>query len=148
MSFPEHPYADVARYADDYFPQVARAAASVDRAELRKAAALLGEAYRSGATVYVCGNGGSSSLADHLACDHLKGIQTDTEVRPRVVTLSANVALLTAVANDIAFADVFVYPLATLARKGDVLVAISGSGDSENVVRACAWAKEHGLLVV
>jgi D-sedoheptulose 7-phosphate isomerase len=148
MAFPDHPYADVAQYCDDYFERLARAAASVDRAGLAKAADLLRTAYRSRATVYVCGNGGSASLADHLACDHLKGVQTDTALLPRVVSLSANVALLTAVANDIAFEDVFLYPLRTMAGPGDVLVAVSASGDSENVVRAAAWAKEHSLGVI
>ena len=87
---------------------------------------------------------GSASMADHMACDHLKGVQTDTPLLPRVVSLSANVALLTAVANDIAFEDVFLYPLRTMARSGDVLVTVSASGDSENVVRAAAWAREQG----
>lgn len=148
MTFPDHSYADIARYCDDYFGQLARAASSVDRAAVQRAAVRLREAYRSGATVFVCGNGGSSSMADHMACDHAKGIQTDTSLLPRVVSLSANVALLTAVANDIAFEDVFVYPLRTMARAGDVLVAVSASGDSENVVRAAAWAKEAGLAVI
>ena len=148
MTFPDHPYADVTRYCDDYLGRVARAAASVDRAQVTRAAERLREAYRSGATVFVCGNGGSASIADHLACDHLKGIQTDTALRPRVVSLVANVALLTAVANDIAFADVFLYPLRTMARPGDVLVTVSASGDSENVVRAAAWARDQGVCVI
>ena len=148
MTFPDHPYADVARYCDDYFEHLARAASSVDRAAVKRAAERLRDAYKSGATVFVCGNGGSSSMADHMACDHLKGVQTDTSLFPRLVSLSANVALLTAVANDITFDDVFVYPLRTLARTGDVLVTVSASGDSENVVRAAAWAKEQGLAVI
>jgi D-sedoheptulose 7-phosphate isomerase len=145
MTFPEHSYSDAARYCDDYFERVARALASVDRALIRKAAGVLRAAYGSGATVFVCGNGGSSSIADHLACDHLKGVQTDTALRPRVTSLGANVALLTAVANDLGFEDVFVYPLRTLARRGDVLVTVSASGDSENVVRAVAWARQSGV---
>ena len=148
MTFPDHPYPDVASYCDDYFGRLAQAAASVDRAQLKRAGERLREAYRSGATVFVCGNGGSASISDHLACDHLKGVQTDTALRPRVVSLSANVALLTAVANDIAFEDVFVYPLRTLARPGDVLVTVSASGDSENVVRAVAWAREQQVTVI
>lgn len=148
MTFPDHPYADVARYCDDYMDRVAKASASVDRAQVAKAADLLRAAYRSGATVFVCGNGGSASLSDHLACDHLKGVQTDTPLKPRVVSLSANVALLTAVANDIAFEEVFVYPLRTLARRGDVLAIVSASGDSENVVRAGTWAKAEGVYVI
>ena len=148
MTFPDHAYADVTQYCDDYMDRVAKADASVDRAQVAKAADLLREAYRSDHTVFVCGNGGSASLADHLACDHLKGVQTDTALRPRVVSLSANVALLTAVANDISFEDVFLYPFRTMARPGDVLVTVSASGDSENVVRAAAWAKAEDVSII
>ena len=148
MTFPDHPYADVSSYCDDYFSRLARATASVDRAQLKRAAERLREAYRSNATVFVCGNGGSASMSEHLACDHLKGVQTDTALRPRVVSLVANVALLTAVANDLSFDDVFVYPLRTMARAGDVLVTVSASGDSENVVRAAAWARDQGVSVI
>jgi len=98
--------------------------------------------------VFVCGNGGSSSISDHLACDHLKGIQTDTALAPRVVSLSCNMALVNAIANDIGFEDVFLYQLRTLAREGDVLITISSSGDSENVVRAMSWARDNGVLTI
>jgi phosphoheptose isomerase len=95
--------------------------------------------------VYVAGNGGSAMISDHLVCDHLKCIQTNTDLCPRIVSLNSNVALTTAIANDISFDDVFVYPLRTLARPGEVLVTISSSGDSENVVRAVAWARENSV---
>jgi D-sedoheptulose 7-phosphate isomerase len=148
MPFPDTPYSDTASYAEDYLEQVARAAASLDHRRLRQAADVLADAYREGRTVFSCGNGGSATIANHLACDHLKSVRTDTSLRPRVVSLSSNVALLTAIANDIDFADVFVYQLQSLARAGDTLLSVSSSGDSENVVRAVAWSRANGLRTV
>ena len=148
MTFPDHKFADVAAFFDAYAERLAAAAASVDRAALARAAALLDDAYGRQAGVFACGNGGSASISNHLVCDHLKGIQTDTEVRPHVHSLSTNMELVTAIANDLSYDDVFVYQLATLAKAGDVLITISASGDSENVVRAAAWARDNGLEVI
>lgn len=148
MTFPDAKYADIGAYWSDYARHLAEAAASVDAARLAEAARLLADAYRGGAAVYVCGNGGSAAISNHLVCDHLKGTQTDTLLLPRVVSLSANLETLTAIANDIGFEDVFVYQLRTLARVGDVLITISSSGESENIVRAARWARTNGLRLI
>jgi D-sedoheptulose 7-phosphate isomerase len=148
MTFPERKYGSAGELGDDYFGQLTSAAASVDRAALNRAADVLGRVYAAGGTVFACGNGGSAAISNHLHCDHLKGIQTDTAVRPKVVSLSANLETITAIANDISYDEVFVYQLRTLGVAGDALITISSSGDSENVVRACQWAKENGLATV
>ena len=148
MTFPDTKYATIADFGDDYFAQARGAAASVDREALAAAAGIVEGAYGRGASLYACGNGGSASIANHLACDHLKGIQTDTNVLPHVVSLSTNMELLTAIANDISYDDVFVYQLRSLASLGDVLITISSSGDSENVVRAARWARDNSLEVI
>lgn len=148
MTFPDKPYSEVRRYWQDYSAEVARVAGSIDPARLEEAADRLLRAYRDGRTVFVCGNGGSASISDHLACDHLKGTQTDTSLRPRVVSLSSNLALFSAIANDIGYEEVFAYQLRALARHGDVLITISSSGDSENVVRAVTWARANAVETI
>ena len=148
MTFPDQKFPDMAAYSNAYFEQLKMAADSVDRGTLSKAAALLETSYVNGATLYVCGNGGSAAISNHLLCDHLKLIRTDTDIVPRVVSLSTNIETITAIANDISYDDVFVYQLQSLGQKGDVLMTISSSGDSENVVRSATWAKENGLSVV
>lgn len=145
MTFPDHPYGVVGAFADDYFEHVAGAAASVDRGRLLAATELLAKTYAAGGTVFACGNGGSAAISNHLHCDHLKGIQTDTHLRPKVISLSATIETITAIANDIGYEDVFVYQLRTLAEPGDVLITVSSSGDSENVARACDWAADNGV---
>lgn len=148
MTFPDKKFATAASYADAYFAHVTAAAASVDRGRVDRAAALLTTVYSAGGTVYACGNGGSAAISNHLVCDHCKLVQTDTKLTPRVVSLSATVEMITAIANDLSYDEAFVYQLRSLARPGDALITISASGDSENVVRAAVWAKENGIQVI
>jgi len=148
MTFPDDRFSDAGAYADAYFAAVRRAAELIDREAVKAAAGLLARAYEVRAQVFVCGNGGSAAISNHLVCDHLKGVQTDTGLRPRVLSLANNMETITAVANDISYDEIFIYQLRTLADAGDVLVSISSSGDSENVVRACQWARDNGLKVI
>ena len=148
MTFPDKKYDHIGDLATEYFGRARAAQASVDLAKLAAAAELLEAAYERGAFVYVCGNGGSASISNHLTCDHLKGVQTDTDLLPRVVSLAATMETITAIANDFSFDDIFVYQLRTLASVGDVLITVSSSGDSENVVRACEWARDNGVSVI
>lgn len=146
--FPATRFWDAASYSQAYFEEWERASRSIDLAQVERAAALLLEAYLSGRSVFSCGNGGSAAVADHLHCDHLKGVRSGTDLLPRVISLTSNVDLVTAIANDIGYEDVFAYQLASLGRPGDVLVTISSSGRSPNVVRALAWARGHSLRTV
>lgn len=148
MTFPDRKFADAGSYADAYFAEVAAAAASVDRARLAAAADILAGIYRAGGSVYACGNGGSAAISNHLVCDHMKAVRSDTDLSPRIVSLSATVEIMTAIANDLSYDEVFVHQLSALARPGDALIAISGSGDSENIVRALGWAKENGHATI
>jgi len=148
MTFPDEKFTAIGDYAGAYFERLKAAAQSVDANKLEAACALLSGVYENGGVLYVCGNGGSASISNHLACDHLKGAQTDTNLKPRVVSLASNMEMITAIANDISYDDIFVYQLKTLADKGDVLLSVSSSGDSENVVRAVTWAKDNGVKVI
>ena len=145
MTFPDKGYLSIADYCDDYLARLAQAGASIDRAALARTAELLNSAFARRAWLFVCGNGGSAAIANHLLCDVAKGVQTDTGVLPRVMSLSSNTEMVTAIANDIAFEDCFLYQLRTAARAGDLLMTISSSGDSENIVRALRWAAANGL---
>ena len=147
-SFPSAKYADAAAYGLDYLREWARAAATLDLPALERAACLLNEAYCGGQSVFSCGNGGSAAIADHLQCDHLKGIRTGTDLSPRVTSLASNVDVITAIANDIGYEDVFAFQLASQSRSGDVLVAISSSGSSPNIVRSLEWARRNDLRTI
>jgi phosphoheptose isomerase len=146
--FPREPYDSLGSYFAAYTQQIALAAQSLEPAALDRAAAILLGAYTSHRRVFCCGNGGSAAIANHLQCDHLKGISTGTDLSPRVTSLSSNVELLTAIANDIAYDDVFEYQLQSQAEAGDVLIAVSSSGRSLNIVRAVTWARVHDVRTI
>lgn len=147
MTFPDRVYTDAGSYVVAYREEIIRAWQSVRADAMDRAVAILSAAITSRRTIFACGNGGSAAIANHLACDHLKGVQLDTSLRPKVVSL-AHLELLTAIANDVAFEEVFVYPLRTMAEPGDVLMTISASGNSENIVRSVIWARENGVRTI
>ncbi len=146
--FPAEPFALAGSYCDAYFEEMARAAASIDLNDVERAASILLEAYTTGASVFSCGNGGSAAISNHLQCDHLKGVRTETDLSPRVISLSSNIELLTAIANDIGYNDVFTYQMQSQCRPGDVLITISSSGRSANIVQAIEWAREHDVRTI
>ena len=148
MSFPDNKYKDAGSFIDAYFAEYSAAAKSVNREKLQQAADILTRVYTEGGIVYSCGNGGSAAIANHLVCDHCKLVRTDTTLTSRIVSLSATVEIITAIGNDISYDEVFAYQLRCLAKKGDALITISSSGNSENIVRAAAWAKENGIPVI
>jgi D-sedoheptulose 7-phosphate isomerase len=148
MTFPDIIFSDAGAYVDAYFDQYAKAAASVERGALAAATEILKKTYEGGGTLFVCGNGGSASISNHLACDHGKLLATDTDLLPHVQSLTANVEVITAIANDISYDEVFVHQLKLQAGRGDVVMTVSSSGDSENVVRAAGWARDNGLEVI
>lgn len=147
-NFPAMPYADAASFACAYAQEVAQAWKTIDPTAFDRAAAILLEAYDRRAGVFSCGNGGSASIANHLVCDHVKGIRGKTDLTPRVTSLSNNVELLTAIANDLAYDDVFAYQLQSHAQPGDVLIAISSSGRSANIVKALLWARDNDVRTI
>src|SRR5689334_2773417 len=125
LKFPVGSYAGAAAYFDAYADEMARAAKTVDPESLDRAAAVLTEAYERGARMFSCGNGGSAAIANHMQCDHVKNIRTATDLSPHVLSLSTNVELLTAIANDTGYENVFVHQLQAQSKPGDVLVAVS-----------------------
>lgn len=146
--FPAASYASAGSYFTEYAKELARAMESVDPAAMESAARLLADAYASGARMFSCGNGGSASIANHMQCDHVKGIRNGTGLAPQVHSLSSNVELLTAIANDIGYHDVFTYQLQSQSAPGDVLVAVSSSGRSRNIVDALTWARDNRLHTI
>ena len=146
--FPSFRYEAVAEYFEAYRDEIVRSWSSVDPRAVTAAADILQKCIERDGIIYACGNGGSAAIANHLQCDFQKGIQTGTAIKPRVVSLSSHLELITAIANDISYHDIFVYQLKTMARAGDLLMTISSSGDSENVVRAAQWAKQNNMPTI
>lgn len=109
---------------------------------------VLMETNQAGRTVFICGNGGSASTATHFACDLAKRPLVPGQPRFRVIALTDNNALMTAISNDISYDDVFSEQLRSLVRAGDVVIGISGSGNSKNVLKAMQVANEFGAITI
>lgn len=116
--------------------------------ELQRVADAIWEAYQRDATIFVCGNGGSAATASHFACDLSKWTINHQARRVRAIALTDNIPLITAWSNDREYADVFVEQLQALYRDGDIIIAISGSGNSANVVRAIEWGNRVGAVTI
>ena len=130
-------------------PAVQHGLESIDLAMLQMAAYCILDAIRSGNTIYTAGNGASASIAQHWACDYTKGCSDlASNFKPKVISLSANIPLMTAISNDISYDEVYAYQLERLANPGDIFISISSSGNSPSVVRACEVALENGLWVI
>jgi len=115
---------------------------------LRRIMELMLDTRLRGGNIFIIGNGGSSSTASHMACDLNKTSIRAGVSRFRAIALTDNTPLLTAWSNDQSYADIFVEQLRNFLEKGDLLVAFSGSGKSENVIRALRFAREAGAMTV
>lgn len=109
--------------------------------------AILG-CYERGGTVYTCGNGGSASTASHMVCDFGKGACENVDRKFKFICLNDNVATIMAIANDDSYENVFLNQLKGRITKNDLLLAISGSGNSHNVLKAADYAKEVGAKII
>jgi phosphoheptose isomerase len=146
--FPDRRPAGIAEYFDGYAAELARAAASVSREALAAAEQRIRRCLDADGTIFSCGNGGSAAIANHLVCDYGKGIRMDTALRPRVRSLSSGAEILTAIGNDLGYDETFAFQLAGLGRPGDLLISVSSSGNSENIVRAVQWARDNSLATI
>jgi D-sedoheptulose 7-phosphate isomerase len=131
-----------------YLNDTAEVIRSLPVAQIERIVETLWQACQEGRQIFVCGNGGSAMAASHLACDLGKGTATPGRPRFKVIALTDNVALITAYANDLSYEDIFVEQLINLYQPGDVVLGISGSGNSENVLRALRYAREQGGVTI
>ncbi len=134
-----------------FLEHISQAFRNLDETEVRALAAAIYECYDREQTVFLCGNGGSGSNASHFCEDLGKGtlrredFDDERKKRLRVLSLTDNTPYILAWGNDEGFERVFVEQLKNLARPGDLLIAISGSGNSPNVLKAVDWANRNGL---
>lgn len=141
---------DFTKTLQAYMEAERRAYEDLPLADVNAVMNVLETARLAGQRIFICGNGGSAATASHFVCDFDKGVShgLTQEQKYDFVCLSDNVPTMMAVANDVSYDEVFRVPLMNKMRAGDVVIGISGSGNSENVVRALAYANEHGGVTV
>ncbi len=135
-------------YVADYFARLTAVMETVAPERIEAMGEILFRAYCHGKQVFVVGNGGSSATASHMACDLGKNTISPNLRRFRIMSLNDNVPLLTALANDVGYDRVFSEQLVNLIRPGDVLLVLSGSGRSPNIVEAARCARARAATIV
>ncbi len=136
------------QFAVDYLEDLKKTLAGLDPVSIGKAISWLKEARDSGRMVFICGNGGSASIASQMVVDMVKGASYGHKKRFRMIGLTDSVATITAYANDVGYDSIFVEQLRNFAQTADVLVAISGSGNSRNVLTAVEYANSIGCRTI
>jgi D-sedoheptulose 7-phosphate isomerase len=134
--------------AQSYFARLSQTVRRLPFETIDSVCDLLLDAYDNGRMIYLFGNGGSAALASHFACDLGKGTINGSKKRFRVLALTDNVPLMTAWANDSRYEDIFAEQLANFVREDDIAFAISGSGNSKNVLNALKLAREARATTV
>ncbi len=132
----------------EYFKQLVHAAQNAPTREIDSAVKLIQNVTTNGRTIFVCGNGGSAHTASHFVTDWAKMRWINKQQKFKAYCLSDNIGTLTAYSNDLSYADVFSEPLRNYAESGDLLIVVSGSGNSENVVKALEISKQIGMYSI
>lgn len=135
-------------FVSDYYARFAEALLAFDKGPIAEVLAVFDKVRDAGGTVWMAGNGGSAGISDHTVCDYCKGTYVEGQKPYRMVSLSANGPLLTALGNDISYDDVFSEPLKYYLKPEDAVLLVSSSGNSPNVVKACEYANAQGVPTI
>ena len=139
---------DFKKAIKEYYEREIEVINNLNLDELNEAMNAIYKTYKKGGTIYVCGNGGSSSTASHMQSDFNKAIGEKNDLKFNFYCLNDNVPTMMAVANDIGYEEIFRFPLLNKITKKDLLIGISGSGNSKNVLNAAKYAHEAGAKVL
>jgi len=149
VKFPNKKYKSVKEYKKDYYSFLKISFDSINDEKLSKVIQILDRAYRNPKRkILVCGNGGSAALANHFACDHQKILNETKKLKPFLISLSANSALMTAISNDEKYENVYSDQINQIGLKNDILITISSSGSSKNIVKAIIAAKKKSIITI
>ena len=136
------------QFAKNYLTELAGLLPKLDTKKIAEALAWMRAARDSDKTIYICGNGGSASIASQMVVDIVKGASLRKKARFKMIGLTDSIATITAYANDEGYESVFLEPLKNFATEGDLLIGISGSGNSPNVLKAVDYAKSVGCRTI
>ena len=146
--FPEKKISQSKKFYLDYVHHKNDLLKNIDFKELDKIINLLKKCFKNKNIVYTCGNGGSSSLADHFTCDFIKQSNNKTNLQVKSISLASNFSLISAIANDFNYDEIFSFQIEKLCKKNDVLFLVSVSGNSPNLVKAIKKAKKMSVKTI
>jgi D-sedoheptulose 7-phosphate isomerase len=136
-------------FIKEYIDKESQLTANISPKDFQKVIDILTDIYRKDKQVFIIGNGGSASTANHFVCDFGKNaVQKKGQRRFRIISLSDNTEKITAFGNDVAFEEIFSQQLENLMNDGDALIVISASGNSPDIIKACEFAKEKNAKII
>ncbi len=148
IKFPTKQYLKGNKYFEDYINIKDLLLRNVDQKVLHKITQEILNTIQKKRDFFSCGNGGSATTAEHLSCDFSKGSCTNTNLNIKVHSLNSNVALMTAIANDISYDDIFSYQLNRFGKANDILLTFSVSGTSKNIIKCAKIAKKKKIKII
>lgn len=148
QNFPERKYTSGSDFAASYQRRFNEIASGTNSSMVDVVADLILKTIKAGGTIYVCGNGGSAAIANHITCDYAKSLSLSLDCPVKVISLCTFTELNLAIANDISFDEVFAFQVRQNATAKDILWAISSSGKSLNIVKALNTAREKGMQTI
>ncbi len=128
-------------FFNDYLKKLNNVYQKIDKKKLIDASNLITLKIKKNRNLFVCGNGGSSAIASHFVCDYMKQLNKYTKLRANVSNLLSETTLVSAIANDISYDEIFRFQLKSKMKKGDLLICISSSGNSKNIINAVKYSK-------
>jgi D-sedoheptulose 7-phosphate isomerase len=135
-------------FKNGYFEELKETLEEISLEKVQKVVEIIYEAYREGKQVFIMGNGGSAATASHFACDLSKGTIVEGKERFKVISLNDNMSLITALSNDFGYERVFIEQLMNLISEKDVVIGITASGNSENILQAVDYARTKGAITL
>ncbi len=142
MKFPKRKYSEINHFFSNYTDNLNLYLQKTNLKKLKKITKMIEDTIRNKNKIFICGNGGSAAIANHYVADYLKLLRTDTNLKPKIISLVSNMELITAISNDFNYDQIFSYQLESLAEKQDLLIMVSASGNSKNLLNALKFAKK------
>jgi len=138
----------VKKFLEHYMKLLTNSIMETDMKNLNQAAIQILKTIKKDATIYVCGNGGSAAISNHYVVDFLKFFKEQTDYNPKIVSLSNNIETITAISNDIDYKYIFSYQAENLCNKNDLIIIISSSGNSKNIIELVKFAKKRKITTI
>ena len=148
INFPTKKILSSQEYYENYIKIKDQLSRKIDKKELKNIIKEILTAVKKQRNIFSCGNGGSASTAEHLSCDFSKQACSDTNLNIKVFSLNSNVSLMTAIANDISYDDIFSFQLNRFGKPNDVLLLFSVSGSSKNILKCAKVAKRKKIKII
>ena len=135
-------------FFDDYLQALHLSLSKTNIKSLDLASRTIIKTIKNKKKIFVCGNGGSAAIANHYICDYLKFFREKTKIKTQVYSLSSNIETITAISNDISYDKIFSYQAESLCEKGYLIIIISSSGNSKNIVNLLKYTKKQKLTTI